>query len=1400
MFYRSVLNEFNILVSNSPIHSDPLAAPELQEIRRRIKPSSAGIRAALDTIRSLPGCLSIRTCQRHPYFQAAITRLVESANCRLAEVAVKVLNAWNEDAQCGVLLDLASSLLPRCLSRFLYNEMVGIGSESQIDLYWAAQLEIVDHVIESYRSACAHSDCDRLFYQEIKYVHAQIMWRFDQERKRGCHALQQINRIPLRALVRVRGYNAGALPYQSLLEMAARIDCIEKYVDVRVFFSAFETVALPTPVQELPYLVPLLAEALAQPAELHNLFRMLCYCYIILPLAEGQPHPDPALVRSSKAFQALYNPKLRADFPQGSFPDDLFDRYQDVLQQWVEKACAVQKILGDHRHTMGVSIEEILPQPYQVLLKDHSVGLHDAYWVATQLSSSQRRQLREHSISEELFTLWALHVVSARFVWDVEPQVYPREASLSLDHIQRVVQRLQRLEFASDEIRTLIVFCLEASVFPEMRGCYQGPLEQLLFLSKEKIRCFLHRSGDGSCTSFSRQLFLFLSSGGSEAQLKNIWGLFFPNTLGYLGITPELWADRNFATWWKNQSLPLFLFDASVPSLVKDFSPKDWQELSFLSPLFIDGPLSTCDEFLQLLRLGTLRTFLASLFRSEAYVTSWPQLLPEDRMRTLFAFMRANYPMALSLFQALQSPSPTPKLVSLDGLRLFGPYLKPGQYIHLCRAFPDLKRQKGYFYAAEKACVFGCEAGQIPLCDVPIEPLVRFCGSKPFPLIKQWFLEKVQTADGEKTRVQTLSEEQKRAILSRYTRYGSSLPLPHWIDLLGVTEERAIQLCTLAPEPTLESLGFERGKVAFQEALKRYGDVSDPLALLLSAKDSFASPPQASSLEITRECLVYLLLYADESSLCGERTILTWGNAPESSLWAAHDGAPVIVRVEGGPQPMAQRSFGNQGGFSWAPVSLRRKILLRIAANRSYYISLLRSLRKPIQYDTMVDEIVYEIDRIARHMHHWYPQLNGIHASYPSFSPPRLDLMTAEGWLQEYHCSLVESSASTFQQLLNGSYALLSTMVPRSWYIQNVEYNRENGAHRHAFLFMSLLLLARSAHLEISENEIVVTFSKGVSFRLLHVRREEHLEDNPGFTEEQFSKILSEGASHTLSPLTQNRYVTPLLVRQFIENIKAFNEEDFYALCLSCCSLLQSSDNEYPDPAESLQRLKASTPLGQRLLPQTSTVLIALTNSYFTAVDKFSQPLIPGAKIRFDRKGLDEYSDSQHIPQFLWPMGNFASAICRFFIPIDPQLHDGNCGINSFLIGMYGQERYGQDLNQLIPDIGDFRSSIVRYAREYSGPLAERYSQKEISDLIATFEPVHHGAWADTVVWECAAKMHRREIRVYSLVAGTFTINGEGEVAPSAVFHPEGVSSDPPINLMHFGSVHYCLLEPRKES
>lgn len=741
------------------------------------------------------------------------------------------------------------------------------------------------------------------------------------------------------------------------------------------------------------------------------------------------------------------------------------------------------------------------------------------------------------------------------------------------------------------------------------------------------------------------------------------------------------------------------------------------------------------------------------------------------------------YPHIERVFECMHTPNLSVNAAHEAAYTLVKPFLSEKERFAVASVLPSFRDTVAYFYAAESAGELGNIASSMPLSNIPIDPLSRLIASRPFPEIKAWLEEPIPHTNTK--RVETLTLEQRNTILTRFPRYESNLPTQDWMEFFHVTEEEARAICSL-PECTIESPEL---RLAFEQTNNSMKDIdsNDPHSLLDWEE------PLSLSLDSFSQ-VVRLLCSARKESICGAREVLTWGNGTFSSLCSSGNSIPLHARIEGNPVTLYQRNMFGDFEFPVYAATLQRGLINLINSD----VSLVTSPSFKIEE---YGELGAELQRMTDYFSKTHLQEP---SGFKNFPPSVLDPMGPEGRLEKLHETICKHSGKhSFLPILRETYgSILSEFCNLH---PEKGYDRNNQSHRLALTFASVLFLLRTANATFSENVVDIDLAENCSYHLkfLPGKCEAFIEDNPCVRDidkevekQKFEDFLSDYSTHTLSPLTPNRSFSPQMCVNVMKEIQALDTSTFYALCSSCFALISNQADEYAEGPQVFEEWQKLWPEGVSLSQTTKTFLLQLVKQYAVSVDFYSPPLIPGMKITFDPKGVNTYVPESLVPRFIHSEGNYASALCSSFTIHDTILHDGNCGINAFFSALNGPQEYsGPDGKDKIRKcITQFRKAVVDYAVQHKDDFPKEY---DINRTIRLYNDPTQSEWTENTEWLCAAEVYGREIRIYSRTRGDFTIDADYRVAPAAVFRPTGEPQGPPINILHYGDVHYCALIPK---
>ena len=519
---------------------------------------------------------------------------------------------------------------------------------------------------------------------------------------------------------------------------------------------------------------------------------------------------------------------------------------------------------------------------------------------------------------------------------------------------------------------------------------------------------------------------------------------------------------------------------------------------------------------------------------------------------------------------------------------------------------------------------------------------------------------------------------------------------------------------------------------------KKYGqiDVNDPKSLF--SIHGFGS-----------KGIVHLLIEARTSRACGGQWSLLWGNVgPESPCAASDTVALQLSGEEGAIFPLYPRTLFTDYWYGFPAYTLRERLIALFEGANGLRISAAVCEELPSSCKSTEElEVWYELFRLK----------SLLREQYPFFKDP--------------------GAGNAFLPLLRENYRFESDSFER--------YDRNNPAHRYACTFAALLKLARKASVTHEEPFTQVLLST------------DHHRDSFFQLKDRPSTKALHYFCYTVSAITpmlgRESGITPSDFEAFVSTIQRLPKDQWKALRHSTKFLYSVDDLDPPTSARYFQAWMESSPRGVNIDPA-SRVLIGLAEKYMPVLDRFSY-MQPGATYPLDSSDPDAFCPRTRVPDFIYSQGNFASALCASFDPIEPELSDGNCGPNSFLMGLPGAEAYADERASLLDDIAEFRIDVVAYAAQHRAELVERFGEDEIDNLVGNYTVA---GWSGPEVWWIAAQLYGRPVHIYNADRRKcFTLDGQGSVLPETVFSPLEPTGASPIRLMLW-DVHYCLLTPRE--
>lgn len=767
------------------------------------------------------------------------------------------------------------------------------------------------------------------------------------------------------------------------------------------------------------------------------------------------------------------------------------------------------------------------------------------------------------------------------------------------------------------------------------------------------------------------------------------------------------------------------------------------------------------------------------------------------------------------MFSLLYRDDLSPGMVLLDDYKAFQPELTKAQRVHLCRGLHPEELSTSDLYDHEREGCFGQIASLLPLNRLPLEPLIRYLSSMPNANAFSWLGQSI-LIDGHPTmRKETLTEEQKLVILMRLRCPNSPDPQENWRKFLGVPTEKiakTLYRSLVPPTPAAEEWNSEMEQII---------DCRDPLSLFIAIGSKLIEDIDGDVClpldTICRYIVVKILLNAKQHSICGGRPYLNCANGSEStSLCCAPDSVALMARVGNAQTPFFQKSLFNHFEFSSPPFSLQQKL-----ADTINDIDILEFC-EGFPLEGPYCEVFEEVDRIADHLARSYSHLGKILA-YQAAKLENPDLLEEEDPVTEETGASHESTSegavtaksiaeriqAKFSQFMHSEewkesgtlHELISALYrdfTRSSDFSSL-YDDQSRSDIAVYCLLSLLLLARASKITEEPSSLTVSMSPLTEYYLrFHKPGEVELkpEDNPGIDAKEFFSMASDYPFHTSSPLTPNQNIGPSCFSSLVRDLKSLTDKEFFTLLekwLELRSLDESMINVY------IERVAKLFPPGKTLADDSLLSLTDLLDYYFSFVSDQPRVLESNKLYYFNLRGLGQFVRREEVPSFLHSEGNFASALCSFFVPISTTRHDGNCAVESILMELNGKDRYSGEggKERLSQDIQEFRAGVVEHATTHREELIGKFGQEDVDDCIKKYNRLSQDEYTDAVALTCIAQKFGRQLRIYSRKGETFSTDEDGKIVPFEIFEPTDGPKGAPIHLAYWEKVHYCLLLPK---
>ena len=288
------------------------------------------------------------------------------------------------------------------------------------------------------------------------------------------------------------------------------------------------------------------------------------------------------------------------------------------------------------------------------------------------------------------------------------------------------------------------------------------------------------------------------------------------------------------------------------------------------------------------------------------------------------------------------------------------------------------------------------------------------------------------------------------------------------------------------------------------------------------------------------------------------------------------------------------------------------------------------------------------------------------------------------------------------------------------------------------------------------------------------------------------------------------------MIRRFLSALQSLGEREFYQMCLGCLRIARDHEHDMDvnDPSAYFREWASKEGLcllseAKDVASEREKILWVILKPYIGSLASFGA-LLPLTTYPFDHRKFDAFAPASEVPKFLRSSGNYGSALACQFIPHDTIAHDGNCGVNAFLMGINGPNAYPstpQGRQKLEDDAREFREKVAQYLIDHESSF-EQYMETGVSVRDYAQRYAQSKEWTGELELTCAAHVYRRPVILYSDNSLTvFSTDQNSHVKPTQEINPQDDPNQadqageigPPVHvLLH--SVHYIFLQPRPEA
>jgi hypothetical protein len=369
------------------------------------------------------------------------------------------------------------------------------------------------------------------------------------------------------------------------------------------------------------------------------------------------------------------------------------------------------------------------------------------------------------------------------------------------------------------------------------------------------------------------------------------------------------------------------------------------------------------------------------------------------------------------------------------------------------------------------------------------------------------------------------------------------------------------------------------------------------------------------------------------------------------------------------------------------------------------------------------------------------------------------------------------------------------------------KYNATNFYHRGSCLLQTVMAFFYTADVDKKSDDYFFSLRGGNT--VLKICSESHLkldgsilsilnQDLENVSSHIYERI-GECQAVSISPLTPVPCDLSLLYK-FVQALKLMCYDKMASLFNSICYSYGEFEKKEEMPHVDLKEL---CPLA---ISDCTLAEIDALNLYFSSlleklvsnIETTKENLMPSSRYHFSQTA--RFANLSHeVPLFLASQGNYAHILCQKYEPVEPQLHDGNCGVNAILIGLKLLSNGRFEFQYLMNHVGKLRQKIVKHAQQKRSFFTAQFGEDAVESCIKEFDITTHVEYLNEVSLAVAADLGGVVIEVYDRYKNyLIETTSDGFVEPAAIFRPENyVEKSSIIRLFRYEATHYCALLKR---